>query len=81
MIESATVYGNGRIQNYTSIPIINILIKYQFDNFHTKLKNSNGAHHHNLESKTRNRRLWPRLSQDILLTDIEELSLEHEDQL
>jgi len=67
---------NSQTHNDTGIPFINIWIKTQFQNFHTNLKNSDGACHYNLGKKTLNRRLRPRLPQDILLTDSEDSSSE-----
>jgi len=70
---------NRQIHNDTGISLINIWIKTQLKNFHTKLKNSDGARHYQLGKKTKNRRLRPRLPQDILISDTEELSSEDEE--
>ena len=67
---------NRQIHNDTGISQINIWIKTQFKNFHTKLKDSDGARHYQLGKKTQNRRLRPRLPQDILISDTEEHSSE-----
>jgi len=63
---------NRQIHNDTGIPLISTWIKTQFKNFHAKLKESHGGGHYQLGSKTQNRWLKPRLSQDIPLTDNEE---------
>lgn len=70
---------NRQIHNDTGIPLINTWIKTQFKNFHSKLKFVDSARHYNLGKKTPNRRLRPRLPQDILLTDSEDSPLENED--
>jgi hypothetical protein len=63
---------NRQIHNDTRISLINTWIKIQF-------KNLDSARHFNLGRKTLNRRLRPRLPQDILLTDTEDSSSENED--
>lgn len=70
---------NRQIHNDTGIPLINTWIKTNFKNFHAKLKYVDSARHYNLGSKTLNRRLRPRLPQDILLTDSEDSPSENED--
>jgi hypothetical protein len=70
---------NRQIYNDTGISPINIWIKTQLKNFHTKLKDSDGARHYQLGMKTQNRRLRPRLPQDILISDTEEPSSEDEE--
>jgi len=70
---------NRQIHNDTGIPLISTWIKTQFNNFHAKLKESDGGRHYQLGSKTLNRWLKPRLPQDIPSTDNEEPSSEDEE--
>lgn len=70
---------NHQIHNNMRIPLINTWIQTQFKNFHTKLKYLDSARHYNIGRKTSNRCLRPRLSQNILLTDIEDSSLENDE--
>ena len=70
---------NRQIHNDTGIPLISTWIKTQFKNFHAKLKESDGGRHYQLGNKTQNRRLKPRLPQDIPPTDNEEPSSEDEE--
>jgi len=65
---------NHQIHNDTGISLINIWIKTKLKNFHAKLKDSDGARHYQLGRKTQNKRLQPRLPQDILLTETEDHS-------
>jgi len=67
---------NKQIHNDTGIPLLKDWIKIQFQNFHANLKTSDGARFYNLENKTKNRRLKPRLPQDLLSQ-----SSEDEDQI
>jgi hypothetical protein len=70
---------NRQIHNDTGIPLISTWIKTQFKNFHANLKESDGGHHYQLGSKAQNRRLQPRLFQDIPPTDNEDPSSEDEE--
>ena len=58
---------NTQLHNDTGIPYINTWIIEQFKNFHMKLKTTVGALHFKIGKNTKNRRLKPRLPQDILL--------------
>ncbi|KAF0771438.1 Reverse transcriptase domain-containing protein [Aphis craccivora] len=53
-----------QIHNDTRIPLLHDWIKTQLKNFHANLKTSDGARFFNLGTKTKNRRLKPRLPQD-----------------
>ncbi|KAL4107225.1 hypothetical protein QTP88_017608 [Uroleucon formosanum] len=68
---------NKQIHNDTGIPLLQDWIKIQYKNFHANLKTSDGARFYNLRTKTKNRRLKPRLPQDVLLSQ----SSEDEDQI
>lgn len=68
---------NKQIHNDTGTPLLQDWIKIQFKNFHANLKTSDGARFYNLGTKTKNRRLKPRLPQDVLLSQ----SSEDEDQI
>jgi hypothetical protein len=58
---------NTQIHNDTGIPYINKWKTEQFKKFHMKLKTKEGALHFKIGQITKNRRLKPRLPQDILL--------------
>ncbi|KAL4120993.1 hypothetical protein QTP88_013584 [Uroleucon formosanum] len=58
---------NTQLHNDTGIPYINTWIIEQFKKFHTKLKTTESALHFKIGKITKNRRLKPRLPQDILL--------------
>jgi len=70
---------NRQIHNDTGIPLISTWIKTQFKNFHAKLKESDCGRDYQIGSKTQNRRLKPRLLQDIPSTDNEDPSSEDEE--
>lgn len=63
---------NHQVYNDKGILLINIWIEIQFENFHAKLKYSDGVRHYNIRvgSKTLNRRLQLRILRQIILTDI-----------
>jgi len=63
--------------NDTGIPLLQDWIKIQFKHFHANLKTSDGAPSDNLGTKFKNRRLKPRLPQDVLLSQ----SSEDEDEI
>lgn len=68
---------NRQIQSDTGIPLIHTWIITQFKNFHAKLKYLDNTRYYNLGRKTLNRRLWPRLPQDIPVTDTDNSSSEN----
>jgi len=60
---------NKQIHNDTGIPLLQDWIKIHFQNFHAKLKTSDGTRFYNLRIKTKIRRLKPRPPQDLLIPD------------
>ena len=58
---------NTQLHNDTGIPYLNTWIIEQFKKFHSKLNTTEGAIHLKIGKRTKNRRLKPRLPQDVLL--------------
>lgn len=58
---------NTQLHNDTGIAYLTTWINEQFKKFHSKLNTTEGAVHFKIGKRTKNRRLKPRLPQDVLL--------------
>jgi len=58
---------NTQLHNDTGIPYLTTWINEQFTKFHSKLNTTEGDIHFKIGKRIKNRRLKPRLPQDVLL--------------